>query len=278
MDKKSKKPDSSKAPADVKKPVATAPKAATGRKFFDAIKPFGWAIWIAVSFGGATLLTYGLVDVLKPLLRMISNETLLETILSAVIYLFLLTIAIGIPYKVLKMNRAGLGKLLGLERAPKLKDFGRAILMFLVYYGLLFAVMMVLGVIINAFGGDFNSIMSQSQDTGFSKTGNSAVELVLIFITLVVIPPLCEETVMRGFLFGKLSAKWKWLPAAIVTSLLFGLLHGQLNVGIDTFVLSMVLCYSRKNYGNIWTGIFVHMLKNGLAFALLFTPLSMMMV
>ena len=116
----------------------------------------------------------------------------------------------------------------------------------------------------------FQAMIGQEQEIGFARAGNAWWEIVLIFISLVIIPPVCEEIVMRGFLFGKLSRKMKVVAAAILTSLLFAVAHGQLNVGIDTFVLSMVLCFARVNTGSIWTGIFVHMFKNGLAFALLF--------
>jgi membrane protease YdiL (CAAX protease family) len=59
--------------------------------------------------------------------------------------------------------------------------------------------------------------------------------------------------------------------AAIITSTLFGLLHGQANVAIDTFVLSMVMVYayeSRKN--NLWVPVLIHATKNLVAFVVLF--------
>jgi hypothetical protein len=64
--------------------------------------------------------------------------------------------------------------------------------------------------------------------------------------------------------------------AIIITSLLFGAVHGQWNVAIDVFVLSLVLCSLREVTGNIWAGVLLHMLKNGLAFYLLFINPSLL--
>lgn len=112
--------------------------------------------------------------------------------------------------------------------------------------------------------------LEQEQDLGFEIGAGSNI-LLLVF-TLVVVPPIVEEIVMRGFLFGGLRNKVSFLPAALVTSTLFAAAHlpggkdGLLWVGaIDTFVLSVVLCYMREKTGNLWPCIAVHAIKNGLA-------------
>jgi membrane protease YdiL (CAAX protease family) len=60
-----------------------------------------------------------------------------------------------------------------------------------------------------------------------------------------------------------------WL-AILITSTLFGLIHGAWNVGIDTFALSIVLCVVRLKTGSLWASILIHMTKNAIAFYLLF--------
>ena len=46
---------------------------------------------------------------------------------------------------------------------------------------------------------------------------------------------------------------------------------GPLWIGfIDTFILSLVLCYLRVKTGSLWAGITLHALKNGIAFVALF--------
>ena len=119
----------------------------------------------------------------------------------------------------------------------------------------------------------------QKQDIGFEGASYAGgFSLVVTFVSLVVLPPLVEEVVFRGFVFGGLRGKLRFLPAALVTSLIFGAAHLQIGsgkpllwvAGIDTFTLSFVLCYVRDRSGSLWPGIFVHALKNGIAFASLF--------
>ena len=111
--------------------------------------------------------------------------------------------------------------------------------------------------------------VNQAQQTGFSQL-SYRYEYIVAFMTLVVIAPVAEEVIFRGYLFGKLRKFVPFWVAAIVTSVLFGLAHGAWNIAIDVFALSMVSCVLRESTGNIWTSILIHMLKNGLAFYILF--------
>ena len=61
-----------------------------------------------------------------------------------------------------------------------------------------------------------------------------------------------------------------WL-AIILVSLMFGAAHGQWNVGITTFTMSVIMCLIREKLTDtIWAGIILHMLKNAIAFYFLF--------
>jgi membrane protease YdiL (CAAX protease family) len=74
----------------------------------------------------------------------------------------------------------------------------------------------------------------------------------------------------RGYLLGKLRKYVPLWAAILVTSLLFGFVHGAWNVGIDVFALSIVLCLLRVWTKTLWAPILLHMLKNAVAFYLLF--------
>jgi len=137
-------------------------------------------------------------------------------------------------------------------------------------------------------------------------------QLMLAFVGLVVIPPIAEEMVFRGFLYQGLREHWKRLDAlwwglgiavvvaaivdpiagllialgmylatvvgkkkpahaaALVTSILFGLVHMQWNVALDTFALSFALIYVFEKTQNLWAAIALHALKNGIAFVGIF--------
>ena len=119
---------------------------------------------------------------------------------------------------------------------------------------------------------------SKEQAIGFDK-GIGGSDLFLAFTSLVILPPVVEEMVFRGFFYGTLRARKMSMPWAIgITSLFFATLHlfgsgdGSLLwiAFVDTFVLSIVLCYLREITGSIWPTILVHALKNGFVFVNLF--------
>lgn len=119
--------------------------------------------------------------------------------------------------------------------------------------------------------------MEQAQNVGYNVL-NSGLDRVVAFIALVVIAPIAEEIIFRGWLYGKLRRKLSgrmsemagMALAIFLVSLLFGLVHMQWNVGVNVFAVSVVLCAMREFTGTIYSGILVHMLKNGVAFYLLY--------
>ncbi len=116
----------------------------------------------------------------------------------------------------------------------------------------------------------------QAQETGFVAYMSGA-DRIMSFISLVVVAPIAEEAIFRGWLYGKLREKLSDLPgwsgvalSILITSALFGLLHFQWNVGVNVFCLSVVLCALREVTGTIYAGILTHMVRNGVAFIMLY--------
>lgn len=112
----------------------------------------------------------------------------------------------------------------------------------------------------------FNS--NQKQDVGYAAA--TGWQIGLAFIGLVIIPPLAEEIVFRGFLYKGLSSKWPKILSALITSFVFALLHFQWNVSVDVFILSLVLIALLERTKNLWMCIFLHAIKNFIAFATIF--------
>ena len=86
----------------------------------------------------------------------------------------------------------------------------------------------------------------------------------------MIFASVVEELLFRGYLHQKLKVLTNLHFSAIVTSFLFGLAHRQLNVAIDTFVLSMVIIYVLEEHDNVLAAITIHALKNGYAFLFIF--------
>lgn len=118
--------------------------------------------------------------------------------------------------------------------------------------------------------------VSQSQNIGFNSV-HGTYQLTLTFISLVILPPIAEELLFRGFLFDGLKKAMPVIYAAIFTSLVFAVAHlpegtsGPFWIGaIDVFILSLVLVYLKQKTKSLWPGIFLHALKNLVAFISLF--------
>lgn len=231
----------------------------------------GHGAWMLVAVMGISALAISALLLLLTWSFNISAQTLGQPEWTLALYagqyglgLFVLLL---VPVVLQKMNKQQLRELFGVTRWPIFKDFGMALLLFVPYFG----VSLALQALIAAFVPGFN--VDQTQDVGFNDI-NGTTQLVVTFIALVVLAPIAEELIFRGYLFGNARKYLGFIPAALITSVLFGLVHGQWNVGLDTFVLSMFLCYLRDSTGSIWSSVFLHAFKNGLAYFLLFiTPL-----
>lgn len=141
----------------------------------------------------------------------------------------------------------------------------------LVYFLAYFIAVSVIAVLVPSLN------LQQEQDLGFNNPVG-LVQMSMVFVSLVILPPIAEETVFRGFIFTGIRTKSSFLISAIITSILFALGHLQIGqgspllwvAGIDTFVLSFVLCYIREKTGSIWPTIGIHMVKNFVAFTFLY--------
>lgn len=110
---------------------------------------------------------------------------------------------------------------------------------------------------------------NQAQTTEFASA-NTQTQKTLAFIALVLIPPVLEETIFRGFMLAAFAKSFGYVWGAILSSVIFALAHGQANVGVYTFVLGLVLCAMYIKFRSIIPGIMLHMVNNGLAFWAMF--------
>ena len=237
-------------------------------KFFK--KPQDYKLWTAIVVPIWVLAGFILAQVIVGLLLLglravgVSfaniDESTLQAVLSAVIYVLSLVIVIGIPW-VVKKYRTTLSEV-GLQTTPTWTDILLAPAGFIAY--------ILLSFILTSIAMQFSFYdVDQVQDTGFTQI-SQGYEFLLAFLTLVVIAPIAEEILFRGYLLGKLRKHVPIWLAILVTSLLFALVHFAWNVGVDVFALSIVLCLLRIGTGRLWPAILLHMMKNGLAFYILF--------
>lgn len=189
------------------------------------------------------------------------NPIILNSAGGAIIYALAIAIVFGVPWLVKK--RATTKKDLGLQTLPTWVDIMWAPAGMVVYF--------IGTALVAAFAMKYLPFVdySQAQETGFATVASQS-EYILAFISLVVIAPFAEELLFRGYLFGKLRKHVPLWVSILITSALFAFVHGQWNVGLDVFVLSIVLCLLRVVSGSLWPAILLHMLKNGIAYYFLF--------
>ena len=115
--------------------------------------------------------------------------------------------------------------------------------------------------------------LDQTQVTGFEGVSSSA-GVAMGFIVLVILAPIVEELFFRGLLFPAFLKRQPIVLASMLSSLIFGVFHAQLNIGIYTALLGLFLCFLYYRLGSIIPGISLHMINNLLAFLVLFKFIS----
>lgn len=231
-------------------------------------------VWPLLSYSAWVMAAFYMVMIAAPVLfgiyvdvfgdptRAGMSQNLVVIIANVVIYALLLGLIIGAPRLLLKKRTNKVT--LGIARWPDFRDIWVSLVGVIIYFVGAYALFWLVATVVPGFDA------AQEQDLGVSVLRPGA-EMMIGFFLFVGFGPLIEELIFRGYLYGNLRRNRVpvWV-AAIVVSALFGLAHGQWNVGLNVFVLSLLMVYAREKTGSIWAGVLMHMIKNGLAFYLLF--------
>lgn len=219
-------------------------------------KPWGIVIGTLVAFValmGPWYLLDPLFAWLLPNLPISVNlKIALATTIVAPISLLIIVAALAVYGKTLR--DIGINK-------PQLIYAAKAAVLFVMY----FVVSLALQIVASTF---FGLDVTQEQNLGYNNVGG--LEKLAAFIPLVLLTPVVEEVIFRGFMFTGFRNKLPFIVAAVGSSAIFGLAHGQWNVGLDVFVLGVASCYLYETTKSLWPSIFLHILKNGVAFYLLY--------
>jgi len=216
-----------------------------------------WGVWqtIAVTLFAYTLATVSVVIVSV----MLGTDKIGQAESEFAVYAIFTAVILGASLRFMKYRGIKLKQFFAM---PSKRAFWSIFYYFLLYMILTIALQEIL-----KFLPWYN--VNQVQDVGFDYV-DGGVALALVFVALVILPPIGEEVLFRGIIYPGLKSKLKKVTAAVVTSLLFGLAHLQWNVGADTFVLSMVAILGYETQKTIWVPIGIHAVKNFVAFLFLF--------
>ena len=94
-------------------------------------------------------------------------------------------------------------------------------------------------------------------------TPSGGAAIALYMINIVLLPAVLEELIFRGVIMQSLRRYGDGF-ALMASSILFGLLHGNLTQFIPTFFMGIVMGFFVLRTGSIICGIVLHFVNNGL--------------
>ncbi len=229
-----------------------------------ALKTVSLLLWVAIVLIAAEYaVSFGLYFLLG---RETLSTPVWTTVANALIYALASFLIIYLPVKLLKKPRPSRTDL-GYKGLPTWADLGLAPAGFVVY--------LILAALLLAVFKNFSFFdASEAQDVGYSLL-STPLDRIVAFFALCLVAPVAEELIFRGWLYAKLrtllpSKHLSLILSTLLVSLLFAALHGQWNVAVNVFAMSLVLCGLREITGTIYAGTLLHILKNTVAFVLVY--------
>lgn len=95
-------------------------------------------------------------------------------------------------------------------------------------------------------------------------TTSDPLSLLLMFIPVVILAPIVEEIIFRGVLYNLLNKRMSLPMAALISSVIFGLMHGT--TFFQTALIGFVLAFVYQVTGDLKMAMLGHGLNNGVAF------------
>ncbi len=91
------------------------------------------------------------------------------------------------------------------------------------------------------------------------------------FASVVVVAPLFEEWICRGYLFGALRTRYGLWRSILLSALFFAILHVQPAAALNAFVMGVILAWLYARTGSLWSPVLLHAAHNAVAYLLLAT-------
>jgi hypothetical protein len=100
--------------------------------------------------------------------------------------------------------------------------------------------------------------------------GISAFDALAMLFLAGFAAPFGEELLFRGILYSMFRERWGIWIGVLVSSFLFGLIHGNLAVGLTGFLLGILTAIVFEYSKSLWTAVLVHTLNNSIKIVLLY--------
>ncbi len=185
--------------------------------------------------------------------------------LSVAIYLVLILMLAGF----LALRGANLAELFGFNKLPAGKSLLAAAGFLLAAYPLL-ALAGGIGQVVAGEGQEVQGIVQ------FFVSNENTGERMLVIFMAVVVAPVVEEFIFRGYFYGTLKARIGMLPAMLLSGLVFSVVHAHVpSLGVF-LLLSICLVIAFELTGSLLVPMAMHAIFNAVSVSvLIFIPQDM---
>lgn len=190
-----------------------------------------------------------------------SNATLAT---SFIILLIAATVVIAIFHK-----RGQLVESLGLLPTNPAKIITFAVIGFIAIY--------VIAALLNALGledwlGARLGERKNQDIVNYMLNGGDPARITIMVIGACIVAPLAEEIIFRGYLYPAMKRFTGPYLAAVVTGIIFGVMHGEIWVVVPLSLFGIILAALYEWSGSIYTCILTHCIFNSVNTTLMLNP------
>lgn len=172
-------------------------------------------------------------------------QNIMQIILSTLMFIFPFTIIFG-------FQKRSIAQTVSLNKPKKNVSF--------LYYLIGFSFCMLANLLVSLAGTFFSSI-GVEYSVDFGRNPQGVFGIILMVISTAVIPALVEEFACRGVVIGLLLPYGEAF-AVIVSSVLFGVMHGNFEQIPFAFLVGLILGYVRIKTKSLWVCILIHFSNN----------------
>jgi len=151
---------------------------------------------------------------------------------------------------------------LGLRKFVFLDAVGLIFMAFVAY----FAISLLLTLLLQKYGLTVPGLAPQS--SYLLLFGKDYWGIASLVVTALIIAPLIEEILFRGYLLENLKASWGAKSALFVAAAFFALFHFQLGSFFFLYLLGIILGWIYIRSNSVWPCVIFHIVNNGLALLL----------
>lgn len=124
-----------------------------------------------------------------------------------------------------------------------------------------FVLNIAFSMIANIFSSYMESVGVTIPEADFTIRDPSVAAVLFQFAYVVIAAPLFEEILYRGMILGAMS-KYGELPAALLSALCFGLMHGNIPQAVAAFGTGLAYAMLAISCGSIMPSVVIHILNN----------------